>query len=71
MVLEYDLSGDGGTLILETEKGERVTAPLHGKEGGGREQFSCRIPMPRFKKLRLSVETNSPSVIYNAILSAK
>ena len=71
VVLEYDLSGDGGTLILETEKGERVTAPLHGKEGGGREQFSCRIPMPRFKKLRLSVETDSPAVIYNAILSAK
>ncbi|MBR6579597.1 MAG: hypothetical protein IKK74_11690 [Clostridia bacterium] len=71
VVLEYDLSGGSGTLTLETEKGERVTAPLHGKAGGGREQFSCRIPMPRFKKLRLSVETDSPAVIYNAILSAK
>ncbi|MBR4063538.1 MAG: hypothetical protein IKK01_10770 [Clostridia bacterium] len=71
VVLEYDLSGGSGTLTLETEKGERVTAPLHGKAGGGREQYSCRIPMPRFKKLRLSVETDSPAVIYNAILSAK
>lgn len=71
VVLEYDLSGGSGTLTLETEKGERVTAPLHGKVGGGREQFSCRIPMPRFKKLQLSVETDSPAVIYNAILSAK
>jgi len=71
VVLEYDLSGVSGTLTLETEKGERVTAPLHGKAGGGREQFSCRIPMPRFKKLRLSVETDSPAVIYSAILSAK
>ena len=70
-VLEYDLSGGSGTLTLETEKGERVTAPLHGKAGGGREQFSCRIPMPRFKKLRLSVETDSPAVIYSVILSAK
>ena len=70
-VLEYDLSGGQGSLILETEKNERVTAPLHGKAGGGREQFSCRIPMPRFKKLRLSVETDSPAVIYSAILSAK
>ena len=71
VVLECDLSGGQGSLILETEKNERVTVPLHGKAGGGREQFSCRIPMPRFKKLRLSVETDSPAVIYSVILSAK
>lgn len=71
VVLEYNFSGKSGTLILETEKGERVTAPLHSKVGGEREHFSCRIPMPRFKKLRLSVEADSPAVIYNAILSAK
>lgn len=70
-ILEYDLSGGSATLILETEKGERVSAPLSGKAGGGREQFSCRVRMPRFKKLRLSVETDSPAVIYNAIISAK
>ena len=71
VILEYDLSGGNGTLNLETERNEQVSIPLKGKAGGGREQFSCRIPMPRFKKLRMSIESKAPAVFYNAILSAK
>ncbi len=71
VLLEYDLSGGKGTLTLENEKGEKTVSPLRGKTDGGREQFSEHIRIPRFKKLRMTIETDSPAVIYSAIISAK
>lgn len=71
VLIEYDLSGGSGTLIFENEKGEKTTSVLHGKVGGGREQFSEHIHMPRFKKLCITLETDAPAVIYSAIISAK
>ena len=70
-LLEYDLSGGEGILTLENEKGEKIQTKLRGKKGGGREQISVRVHMPRFKKLRLTLEVSAPAVIYNAIISAK
>ena len=58
LLLECDLGGNSGVLTLENEKSEKVSFPLTGKAGGGREQFSARIPMPRFKKMRLSRKTS-------------
>jgi hypothetical protein len=71
LLVEYDLAGGGGMLTLENEKGEKVSYPISGKTGGGREQFSARIPMPGFKKLRITLETNSPAIFFGAIISAK
>lgn len=71
VLLEYDLSGGSGVLTFENEKGEKTATLLHGKIGGGREQLSEHIPMPRFKKLRMTLEAKFPAVIYSAIISAK
>ena len=71
LLLDCDLSGGSGKLTLENEKGEKTVSLLHGKPGGGREQFSEYIRLPGFKKLRLSFEADSPTVIYSAIISAK
>ncbi len=71
LLLDYDLSGGGGKLTFENEKGEKTVSVLRGKAGGGREQFSEFFRLPRFKKLRMTLETDSPAVIYNAIISAK
>jgi hypothetical protein len=71
VLVEYDLFGGAATLTLENEKGEKTVSILRGKTDGGREQFSEHIRLPRFKKLRLTLETGSPAVIYNAIISVK
>jgi hypothetical protein len=71
VLIEYDLLGGAATLTLENEKGEKTVSILRGKTDGGREQFSEHIRLPRFKKLRLTLETGSPAVIYNAIISVK
>lgn len=71
VLVEYDLFGGAATLTLENEKGEKTVSILRGKTDGGREQFSEHIRLPRFKKLRLTLEADSPAVIYNAIISVK
>ena len=71
LILCCDLSGDKATITFENELGEKREIILEGKRGGGEEQFTERISLPRFKKLRYTVEADDPVILYGAILSAK
>lgn len=71
IILACDLSGGEAAVRFENEIGEERTLQLKGSKDGGAEQFSERIALPRFKKLRYSIESDDPVTLYGAILSAK
>lgn len=71
MILTCDLSGGEARVSLENEIGEKRTLQLKGSPDGEAEQFSERIALPRFKKLRYTIESENPVTLYSAILSAK
>lgn len=71
LILCCDLSGGEATVTFENEIGETRTLQLKGKKGGGAEQISERMALPRFKKLRYTIESQNPITLYSAILSAK
>lgn len=71
VLIECALSGGKGKLIFENEKGEKSVFILQGKPDGSKELFSEHFRLPRFQKLRLTLETSAPAVIYSAIISAK
>ena len=71
LLLNCDLSGGEAAVSLENELGETRTVKLKGRPDGGAELFSERIALPRFKKLRYTIESENPITLYSAILSAK
>ncbi len=71
ILLSADLSGGRAAVTLENENGEKRSFYLNGKPGGGQEEFSERVALPRFKKLRYIIESENRVRYCNAILSAK
>lgn len=71
IILTCDLSGGEAKVSFENEIGEERTLQLKGSPDDGAEQFSERIALPRFKKLRYTIESENPLILYSAILSAK
>ncbi len=67
LILPCSLGNQGGKVSFENERGEAVNIGIKG----GKHTVSERIPLPRFKKLRVRVEADAPAVFDNLILSAK
>ena len=66
MVLYCDLAS-GGVVRFENERGEVSTVQLVGNE----RCITERISLPRFKKLRVKVESVAPATFSGLTLSAK